>query len=90
MKPGKPGRPTKAKGGQRLREAIQAIAQFERLELDWDVEMLANVLEISRQQTRALVATLSVRGKLAWREMHVRKRHLALTAEAKEITAQVA
>lgn len=73
------GRPTKAKQGQRQREALQAIADFINQQTDWNVSDLARVLGMDRQQARSLIATLTLRGHLAPGEVLVKKQLPVIT-----------
>lgn len=68
-----PGRLQKAKAGERISQAIAAIRAFEAEQRDWGYPELAAVMGCSASQARGLVATLTLKGVLAYRETTVRK-----------------
>lgn len=67
------GRLVKAKAGQRLAEALAAIRAFESAQADWGFPELGLAIGCSASQARGLVATLILKGHLAYRETTVRK-----------------
>lgn len=81
---------SRARSGQRIREALEAIRKFEKLKVDWDHQQLAIAIGIGNQQARALVDTLTGRGDLEYSDVVVRKRRLVLTAAAKTPAARAA
>lgn len=81
---------SRARSGQRIKEAIVQIKAFEKAKVDWDHQQLAAAIGIGNQQARALVDTLTGRGDLEYSDVVVHKRRLVLTAAAKTPAARAA
>lgn len=81
------GRIKKAKQGQRLAEALAAIARFEAGKVDWGYSELAAALDCENSQARMLVAALTIRGHLEARETMVKKKLPMITAAGRTAKA---
>lgn len=71
---------TKVESGERQRQAMEKIREFEREQRDWDIASLAEAIGISSQQCRTLLAALTVRGELVHGSRTVRKSGLVIAS----------